>query len=87
MSIVKECFYNVECDRCGKLANEELWKDDEAFAKEEAVDSGFIEVDGKHYCPDCYTIDDEDNIVVKKLRYDIHRHRSRHPHRGCDMGQ
>ena len=66
MSIVKEYFYNVKCDRCGKLANEELWGNDVAFAKEDADESGFIEVDGKHYCPDCYTIDDEDNIVVKK---------------------
>ena len=66
MSIVKEYFYNVKCDRCGNLANEELWRNDVAFAKEDADESGFIEVDGKHYCPDCYTIDDEDNIVVKK---------------------
>lgn len=66
MSIVKEYFYNIQCDRCGKLANEELWRNDVGFAKEDADESEFIEVEGKHYCPDCYTIDDEDNIVIKE---------------------
>ena len=49
-----------------KLSEEESWWEDKEFVKENAVESGFIEVDGKHYCPNCYTIDDEDNIVVKK---------------------
>ena len=68
MSIVKQYFYNVECDRCGKLSDEEHWRVDEDLSKENADESGFIEVDGKHYCPDCYTIDDEDNIVIKEMR-------------------
>lgn len=65
MSVVKEYFYNVQCDRCGKLANEEYWRSDADFAKEEAQESSFVEVSGKHYCPECYTIDDDDNIVIK----------------------
>lgn len=66
MSIIKEYFYNVQCDRCGKLANEELWKSDEQYAKEEAEESSFVEIGGKHYCSDCYTIDDDDRIVIKE---------------------
>ena len=66
MSIVKKNFYNVECDRCGKLSEEESWWEDKEFVKENAVESGFIEVDGKHYCPNCYTIDDDDCIAIKE---------------------
>ena len=29
------------------------------------IEHDWIEQDGKHYCPDCYTIDDDDNIVIK----------------------
>ena len=68
MSIIKEYFYNVKCDRCGKLANEELWKCDEQSAKVDADESSFVELGGKHYCPDCYTIDDDDCVAIKEVR-------------------
>lgn len=29
------------------------------------IEHDWIEQDGKHYCPDCYTIDDDDNIIIK----------------------
>ena len=48
------------------MANEELWKSDEQYAKEEAEESSFVEIGGKHYCSDCYTIDDDDCIVIKE---------------------
>ena len=28
MSLVKEYFYNIECDACGCLCDDELWKAD-----------------------------------------------------------
>lgn len=30
-------------------------------------DSNWIELEDKHYCPDCYEIDEEDNVVIKKI--------------------
>lgn len=37
--IISERFYNIECDCCGALANEELWRVDEEGAKEDAQES------------------------------------------------
>ena len=63
--IVKENFYNVECDCCYCLANEDLWQVDENTAKEKALDGDWREFEGKHYCPNCWKLDDDDNIVTK----------------------
>lgn len=30
-------------------------------------ESKWIEHEGKHYCPNCYEIDDEDNVVIKEI--------------------
>jgi len=65
--IVKVEMYTVECDNCKKTRGSEseysCWND-EAYALEEAIDSDWIEHEGKHYCPDCYKIDDDDNITI-----------------------
>lgn len=37
--IVKEEFYNVECDCCHELADVDLWSVEEATAKEKALDN------------------------------------------------
>lgn len=68
MSVIKEYFYNVQCDCCGvSLGNEELWQPDEQGAKDYAYgeDGGFIHLGGKDYCPSCYEIDENDNYVTK----------------------
>lgn len=37
------------------------------IAKEQAMESEWIEIGDKHYCPDCYELDDElDEYVPKK---------------------
>ena len=63
--IIKKYFYNVECDCCHCLANEDCWQVDEATAKEDALDNDWREFEGKHYCPNCWKLDDDDNIVTK----------------------
>ncbi|MBP5461367.1 MAG: hypothetical protein J6Y20_04510 [Lachnospiraceae bacterium] len=66
MSVIKEYFYNVKCDCCGvSLANEEFWRVDEDSAKLDAQEADFINLGGKDYCPNCYTIDENDNYVTK----------------------
>lgn len=34
----------------------------------DAAASGWIELGGNHYCPCCYQIDDDDNIITKDGR-------------------
>ena len=66
--IISERFYNVECDCCGALANEELWRCDEAGAKEDALEADYLVLGEKCYCQNCYQYDDDDNIVTKDGR-------------------
>lgn len=62
MSVVQESFYNIKCDCCGSLADEEYWHNDESSAKECADCSDFYELDGKHYCPGCWSVNDDGDI-------------------------
>jgi len=61
--------YTVVCDRCAKDINEgedyTCWNDKE-YAQECALEARWIKEDDRHYCPDCYTHDDDDNIVIKR---------------------
>lgn len=71
MSIISETFYTVQCDRCGKILAHEtldvLWRGDKEYAKEEASEHDWAEINGKHYCPDCYEVDGEhDECKVKE---------------------
>lgn len=68
MSIVKEYFYNIECDVCGECADVTYWHTDPDTAKLNLDENGFKELGGKHYCGDCWHYDDDDNIVTKDGR-------------------
>lgn len=70
--IVEVTMYGCKCDNCGKE-----WVDDnygwtamtdEASMKQLISDEdGWEEVDGKHYCDDCFMgWDDEDNVILKE---------------------
>lgn len=67
--MVKEIIcYTVICDRCGKdsaAEDEYCGYNDESYSLDCAADSGFVEQGSKHYCPDCYFYDDDDNLVIK----------------------
>ena len=62
------------CDNCGKQCVDEdagfaAWTD-EIGAKESAIECGWYkDEDGKDYCPDCYSFDD-DNLVLKVISHD-----------------
>ena len=67
--IKKVTYYDIICDRCGKsLINEsETCYSDAGSAEMIAKDSEWITIDGKHYCPDCYELDEvTDKYVPKK---------------------
>lgn len=60
--ILKEYFYNVQCDHCQTIASPDLWSVDEEEARTNAED--WFEHKGKHYCTDCWQYDDEDNVIL-----------------------
>jgi hypothetical protein len=67
--MIKEVkMYTVTCDICGKEAFAEgeysCWNEP-VFAEEMAEEDGWYCKDNVHYCPDCYTIDDDDNLIIK----------------------
>lgn len=76
--IVDRKFYNIQCDHCGALLDEENWWDDkDALTTTILPECNWIECEGgRHYCESCYHIDDDDNIVTKdgrKWNYDTHK--------------
>ena len=60
--MIKEVtYYDIICDRCGKsLINEsETCYPDKDSALMVAGQSGWMDIKGNHYCPDCYELDEE----------------------------
>ncbi len=64
MSVVKEYFFNIKCDVCGCLCDNELWHTDSQGIKAIADESGWIKLGGKDYCPDCWEYDENGDIVT-----------------------
>ena len=67
--MIKEVtYYDIICDRCGKsLINEsETCYPDKNSALMVAEQSEWIEINSKHYCFDCYGLDEETDEYVPK---------------------
>ena len=68
--MIKEVtYYDIICDRCGKsLINEsETYYPDKDSALTVAEKSGWMDINDKEYCPDCYELNEEtDRYVPKK---------------------
>jgi Zn finger protein HypA/HybF involved in hydrogenase expression len=69
--IIKVEMYTVECDNCketrGQHGDYSCWND-ENYALEEAIDNEWTEREGNHYCPECHSWDDEDEIIINESR-------------------
>ena len=63
--IKEEKRYYIICDNCNEayLGSSYLCK---YTAMRCAKEDEWIEHNGKHYCPNCYELDDNDNIVIKE---------------------
>lgn len=65
--IIDKTFYGVKCDRCERVYEEcdfSFW-DDKSSAIENAMENDWVEINNKHYCPNCYERDEEtDEIKV-----------------------
>lgn len=62
--------YTVVCDNCGKDngcdSDFSCWNDESA-AWEQASECGWTKEKDKHYCQDCWSYDDNDNVIIKTL--------------------
>ena len=61
--------YDIICDRCGKSFSEEseMCYTDKNSALMVAEQSEWMDINGKHYCPDCYELDEvTDEYVPNK---------------------
>lgn len=67
--IKKVIMYMVKCDNCGKDAfkgDEAIAWNDEDIARDLASDKDWTEEDGKDYCPNCYSYNDEGEIQIDR---------------------
>jgi Zn finger protein HypA/HybF involved in hydrogenase expression len=63
--IVKEYFYNIECDCCKELVSEDWWSDKQSI-REAAFEADFMKMaNNKMYCPTCRSINSDGNIATK----------------------
>lgn len=74
--------YKIVCDCCGETFHDDndfvCFSDDPdgSLVNSEAEASDWMAIGDKHYCPDCYTIDDDDHIATKDgHRYDYDTHK------------
>lgn len=60
--------YTVICDNCGVDSNEDseysCWNDKDT-AWDTASEQDWIKENGKHYFTNCYSYDDNDNLIIK----------------------
>ena len=66
--IVEVKMYTVECDHCGKDSNDNSeWScwNDEVTADDVAMNMDWFSDDDKHYCTDCYSYGDNDELILK----------------------
>ena len=67
--IKEKTYHDIICDRCGKSFSEEseMCYTDKDSALMVAEQSEWIDINGKHYCPDCYELDEvTDEYVPNK---------------------
>ena len=68
--IIEETFYAVECDVCKAQAENydgyAFWADVNT-TEENAIGSEWHKEGDYHYCPDCHSFNDEDELVIKQL--------------------
>lgn len=60
--------YTVVCDNCKRDIGEDeeiaCWNDD-SYAETNATDSDWLKDGKNHYCPACYTYDENDELILK----------------------
>lgn len=72
MAVFEEKAYGVQCDVCGKVYMNKhsgftLFVDANS-AKEDAQDYYWLIENGKCYCPDCFEVGDDDDVIIKEKK-------------------
>ncbi len=73
MAVEKVEMFTVVCDNCGEdigASSEYSCWNDSSYAEENAMESDWIKHDGKHYCPECYSYNDNDELILKPIEKD-----------------
>jgi hypothetical protein len=65
--------YGATCDNCkkpydGDDGNYAFWNEEGFMQETIEEDDWHVTDDGKTYCPDCYTFNDDDDLIIKKER-------------------
>ena len=72
---VSNIFYNIKCDCCEELLDSESWWREQEALNQMYYEAGWKHLGGKDYCMDCWSINDDDNIITKnghKYDYDTY---------------
>lgn len=60
--------YTIICDKCGANSSDDGeycgWNE-ESYVLDCAIEDDWVEYNNEHYCPNCYTRDDDDNLIIK----------------------
>jgi hypothetical protein len=62
--------FTVICDNCGKdVCDTDQYSgwDDIDYMEQVAQEDNWLQQDDKHYCQECYSYDDEDNLIIKQI--------------------
>jgi hypothetical protein len=68
--------YDLKCDGCGKLLSHETelsYSDKDCLLQDAREEDWQILGTGEnteYYCPDCWSYDEDDNLVVKSTTHD-----------------
>lgn len=68
--------YTIVCDNCGVDINKDTeyigWDSVEG-AELTAEANNFLTKGEKHYCPNCYTFDDDNELMLRKIQNETHK--------------
>lgn len=66
--IIEATFYAVQCDNCKSISEGydgmAYWSES-SYSEENAMEGEWHKEEDKHYCPDCFSFNDEDELVIK----------------------
>lgn len=67
--ILEKIFYAIQCDVCKKQTNDVYehainWLDKDEVTLKVLIGNWCIDNEN-HYCPDCYFLDKENNLIIK----------------------
>ena len=89
--IKAEVLYTVQCDRCREILEDgefQYWVGAD-MAVDRAKDSEWLIKGNKHYCPECYTLNDDDEEEIKspipEQVFELQKFMSLIAKRGCTV--